>query len=251
MPIASILILAVATFITAFLSGIFGMAGGLILMGVLLSIFPVSHAMVAHGVLQSVANGWRAWLLRRSIILPIFWWYLIGASLAIALLLMIAWRPSRTIVFVLLGLVPFLVWLPKSFFHLDAVRPSHAILAGFLVTALNTFAGVAGPALDIFFVRTKLTRHQIVATKSVTQLVAHIVKVIFWSGIAVTGMMQQNAELLYLLLALIPVSMLGTWGGGKVLNRLNDRSFLQWIKVLVSIIGLVYLIRAIIILIGD
>jgi uncharacterized membrane protein YfcA len=250
MPIASILIVIIATFITAFLSGIFGMAGGLILMGVLLSIMPVPQAMVAHGVLQSVANGWRSWLLRRSIKLPIFCWYLVGASLAIGLLLLIAWRPSRTIVLVLLGLVPFLVWLPKSIFHLDAARPSHAILAGLLVTSLNTFAGVAGPALDIFFVKTQLTRHQIVATKSITQLVAHIIKIIFWSSVAVAGMLQQNAELLYILLAAIPVSMLGTWGGGKVLNRLNDRSFLRWIKILVTVIGIVYLLRALFLLAG-
>jgi len=248
MPIASILILTIATLLTAFLSGIFGMAGGLILMGVLLSILPVPQAMLVHGILQSAANGWRCWLLRGAIQLPILGWYLLGAVLAIGLLLLIAWRPSRTMVFVLLGLVPFLVWLPRSIFHLDASKPSHAILAGLVVTALNTFAGVAGPALDIFFVRTKLTRHQIVATKSVTQLVAHIVKIIFWSGIAFVGISEQNSGLLLIVLVMIPISMLGTWVGGKVLNRLNDRSFLRWVKVLVTIIGLVYLLRALLLL---
>lgn len=250
MPIASILIVAIATLLTAFLSGIFGMAGGLILMGVLLSIFSVPQAMVAHGILQSVANGWRSWLLRRSIKSTILGWYLLGAVLAIGLLLLISWRPSRTIVFVLLGLVPFLVWLPKSVFHLDAEKPVHAILAGLIVTTLNTFAGVAGPALDVFFVRTKLTRHQIVATKSVTQLVAHVIKIIFWSSVAFTGAFEQNTALLLLLLAVIPVSMLGTWGGGKVLNRLSDRSFLRWVKVLITIIGIVYLLRALFLLAG-
>jgi uncharacterized membrane protein YfcA len=37
---------------TAFLSGIFGMAGGLILIGVLLVILPVPEAMMLHGVTQ-------------------------------------------------------------------------------------------------------------------------------------------------------------------------------------------------------
>ncbi|MFT6541704.1 MAG: putative membrane protein YfcA, partial [Maricaulis maris] len=40
----------VATFITAFISGVFGMAGGLILMGALALVLPVAAAMVVHGV---------------------------------------------------------------------------------------------------------------------------------------------------------------------------------------------------------
>ena len=37
---------------TAFLSGIFGMAGGLILMGVLLTLLPLPEAMALHAVTQ-------------------------------------------------------------------------------------------------------------------------------------------------------------------------------------------------------
>jgi uncharacterized membrane protein YfcA len=244
LPIASAFILLLATLCTAFLSGIFGMAGGLILMGILLSLVSVPQAMVAHGLLQMVANGWRSYLLRTSIRLDILTWYCLGAILAIGILFLIAWRPSRQMVFVLLGIVPFFVWLPKSLFHLDAERPFHALLAGLFVTSLNTFAGVAGPALDIFFVQTSLTRHQIVATKSITQMVAHFVKIIFWSGIAFAGAVSESRDLLLLIALAVPLSMTGTWMGGKVLNRMSDKSFLRWVKALVSVIGLVYLLRA-------
>lgn len=43
--------------VTAFLSGIIGMAGGLVLMGALALLLPVSAAFVTHGILQLVANG--------------------------------------------------------------------------------------------------------------------------------------------------------------------------------------------------
>ena len=52
---------------TAFLSGIFGMAGGLILIGVLLVIFPLPTAMVLHAITQMASNGWRATLWWRHI----------------------------------------------------------------------------------------------------------------------------------------------------------------------------------------
>ena len=45
---------------TALLSGVFGMAGGLILIGVLLVVMPLPQAMVLHAVTQMASNGWRA-----------------------------------------------------------------------------------------------------------------------------------------------------------------------------------------------
>ncbi len=52
---------------TAFLSGLFGMAGGLILIGVLLTILPLPSAMVLHAITQMASNGWRAFLWRSHI----------------------------------------------------------------------------------------------------------------------------------------------------------------------------------------
>ena len=54
--------LAVAAVVTSFISGIFGMAGGMLLIGVLLFLLPVPVAMVFHGVIQIAANGLRSWL---------------------------------------------------------------------------------------------------------------------------------------------------------------------------------------------
>ena len=60
-------VLGVSAFVTSFISGILGMAGGMILMGILLAVMPVSGAMMLHGVTQMASNGWRAWLWRSEI----------------------------------------------------------------------------------------------------------------------------------------------------------------------------------------
>ena len=60
---ATLMIALFATMIgTAFLSGIFGMAGGMILVGVLLALLPVPAAMALHAITQMASNGWRAFL---------------------------------------------------------------------------------------------------------------------------------------------------------------------------------------------
>ena len=76
--------LIVTAFLTALLSGIFGMAGGLVLMGALAFVLPVSAAFVTHGLLQLVANGWRAILHRQHIAWPIIWNYAIASAVAAA-----------------------------------------------------------------------------------------------------------------------------------------------------------------------
>ena len=52
---------------TSFLSGIFGMAGGLVLMGVLLALLPLPEAMALHAVTQMASNGWRGLLWWRHV----------------------------------------------------------------------------------------------------------------------------------------------------------------------------------------
>lgn len=244
MPILVALIILAVSFVTSFISGIFGMAGGLILMGVLAALVPVASAMIIHGALQMAANGWRAWLLRGDIDWSVFRRYAAGSMVGVAALLLVSWQPDKRALYLLLGLTPLLVWLPKERLDLDIQRPMHAYAAGAGVQALNTLAGVAGPLLDLFFVRTEMTRQQIVATKSVTQTLAHLVKIAFWSVPVVSAAGLSALPPAWFILAAIPIAMSGTWLGGLVLQRMTDVNFKAWMKGLVTVIGCVYLLRA-------
>ncbi|MEO1028826.1 MAG: sulfite exporter TauE/SafE family protein [Pseudomonadota bacterium] len=248
-PIA--LLIVATTAATSFLSGIFGMAGGMILMGVLIAIVPVAMAMVTHGVIMSIANGWRAWLLRDAIDWRVFWRYMIGAVIGAAVLLLVTWRPLKSDVYLILGLVPLVIWIPKHWFHLNIRKPVQAEIAGFIVQGMNTLAGVAGPLLDIFFVEAGMNRQQVVATKSATQVVSHLVKISYWSApLILAGQAAGDAVTdpiwppLWLFALAIPVSMTATWGGRAVLNRMKDAEFQKWVKWLITVIGAVYIWRA-------
>ena len=237
-------IILLATLVSAFISGIFGMAGGLVLMGVLAAILPVAAAMIVHGAIQMVSNGWRAFLLRGHIDWRIFGRYALGSLAAVLTLALLAWRPDKTVVYLLLGLTPLMVWVPKKLLDLDITKRGQAETAGFIVQGLNTLAGVAGPLLDLFFVRTDLTRQAIVATKSATQVLAHVVKIAFWSLPFLASAGAGAMPPLWLFALAIPLSMTGTWLGGLVLERMSDVNFKRWMRWLVTVIGLVYLARA-------
>ncbi len=230
-------------FVTATLSGVFGMAGGLVLMGALALVLPVQAAFVSHGILQLVANGWRSVLHRKHVRWDIVGWYALASAIAGGVVSLLSFAPSKPLLFLLLGLVPGLTWLPRKWINLDAARPPQAFASGLAVTGLNLTAGVAGPLLDIFFVRTELTRHAIVATKAATQVFAHLAKILVYGAPLVVGR-EIGAPPWWVFAIAIPVSMLGTACGGWILDRVSDVDFKRWTRWIVTAVGVSYLVQA-------
>ena len=243
MSLAVGVFLIATAFVTAALSGVFGMAGGLVLMGVAALLLPVKAAFVTQGLLQMVANGWRAILHRPYVRWDIVGWYALASLIAAGVAALISFTPSKPLVYLLLGLVPGLTWLPTRWIQLDAARPTQAFLSGLSVTGLNLTAGVAGPLLDIFFVRTELTRHAIVATKATTQVFSHLAKgLVYGAPLLAAG--ASDMPPWWVFGFAIPLSMAGTVVGGRVLDRMNDVDFKRWTRWIVTGLGVIYLVQA-------
>ena len=236
------LIIILATLGTAFLSSIFGMLGGLILMGILVSIMPVSQAMVLHGLIQLTSNGYRAWLNRKDISWSIVATLIVGNIIGLAGLVFVAFVPDRITVLLALGLLPYIAWaLPKNA-ALDVTKKPIGLLAGMVVVATNLLAGVGGPLLDIFFQRVDMTRHQVVATKAVAQSLGHISKVIFFGFLTVSA--SNDWPVLWLVLIAMTASVTGTTLGKKILDKINDEIFFLWTQRILLSVGAVFIVYA-------
>ena len=236
------LIIILATLGTAFLSSIFGMLGGVILMGILVSIMPVSQAMVLHGLIQLTSNGYRAWLNRKDINWSIVATLIVGNIIALAGLVFVAFVPDRITVLLALGLLPYIAWaLPKNA-ALDVSKKPIGLLAGMVVVATNLLAGVGGPLLDVFFQRVDMTRHQVVATKAVAQSLGHISKVIFFGFLTVSA--SNDWPVLWLVLIAMTASVTGTTFGKKILDKINDEIFFLWTQRILLSVGAVFIVYA-------
>ncbi len=238
------IVLLAIVLVTATISGVFGMVGGVVLMGALALVMPVSAAMVTHGAVQIVSNGWRGILHGKHIAWRIVGLYALGSAAAGGALALVSYAPSKAWLYLLLGLVPGLAWLPKNLLRLDAARAPHAFGCGFAVTALNIAAGVAGPLLDVFFIRTELTRHQIVATKAATQVLSHLAKIAFYGAPFLLASETTGLPPLWFFLAAAPLAMLGGALGARVLDSMSDKSFLNWTRWMLTGLGLLYLAQA-------
>lgn len=238
---ALLLLLTVAAFATAALSATFGMAGGLLLMGLYTSVLPVPAAMVLHGVTQLVANGGRAVALRSHVHTRGVGHYLAGAAVAWILLHFLRWSPSESTVLLGLGLVPFVALALPAGPLLDFAHRRGALLCGALVVGTQLAFGVAGPLLDVFFVRGGLERHAVVATKAVTQALSHTLKILFF--LPILGGFDTDLALAALLTVL--GALVGTRVGAKLLDRIGEATFRRWTRRLVLAIGATFLVRGV------
>lgn len=239
MPTALLVaILAVSATATSFISGILGMAGGLILMGILLALMSVPSAMMLHGITQLASNGWRAFLWRLHIDWRVFRGYLWGSLAVLALFVVFRFVVSKPWVLITMGLTPFVALLLPERLHLNVERRGHSSLCGAICAALSLTAGVSGPILDTFFVRSKMSRHAVVATKASTQSLSHTLKIGYFGGVLAFG---GGGVPPWLGLMMVAFSVLGTTLSARVLEKMSDNAFRLWTRRVVMTIGVAYL----------
>jgi uncharacterized membrane protein YfcA len=167
---------------------------------------------------------------------------MIGGAAAFALFAWLRFVPDRAMIFVLLGIMPFLgLALPERLAP-RADRPFASELCGFLSTALQLISGVSGPALDIFLIRTALDRRAVVSTKALCQTATHFMKLVYFGGLIGGGIGDLHPGVVVLAVA---VAVIATHLARTVLERLSDVQFRRWMKILMLIIGAFYLAQGV------
>ena len=155
----------------------------------------------------------------------------------LGLFLVYRWLVPTWAIFLLLGLSPLVRYIPRVAVSVETRAGS--VLCGVVVMAAQLLAGASGPLLDIFFVDSKLDRHQIVATKAFTQSLGHTVKVFYFA----TFIAMSDIAFGSLLLA-AACAPIGTYLGKQILSMLSNRNFRMASIVLTHVIGVIYLAKA-------
>jgi uncharacterized membrane protein YfcA len=236
----SVLAIIAATIVfSSFLSGVFGMAGGMVLLGVLLNYLDVATGMIVFSIIQLFANGWRVVQWRRYVLWPIFGWYVVGAMAAFAGMWAIAFVPDKATVFLALGVMPFAVEALPA-----AMRPSIEwkgvpLVTGAAATVVQILAGVGGLFLDIFFQKSALDRKTTNATKAVAQTFSHIVRALYFGSLGGVDDLPLWATGPAILLAIGGTSL-----APFIVERMTDHGFRQWSRAIILAISAVYLVRA-------
>jgi uncharacterized membrane protein YfcA len=234
----ALLVLCAVALVTAILSAIVGMAGGITLLSVMLLFLEPLTAIPLHGAIQLVSNGSRTLVQRRHVRWGLVARY--GALLAPMgfVGLVIAQALSPALARALIGLfVLVATWAPGRLLlgtHPEETDPKRRFfLLGGVVGVLNMTVGATGPLIAPFFLNLGLTRQSLIGTKAACQTLGHLVKIAVFGAVGFAF-----GPYLAPLLLLCAMVVAGTWIGSRLLERVSELWFTRLYKSVLTVIAL-------------
>ncbi|HEU4427635.1 MAG TPA: sulfite exporter TauE/SafE family protein [Myxococcota bacterium] len=236
-------ILSVTAFLTAILSAIVGMAGGMTLLAVMLIFLPPLAAIPLHGAIQLASNFSRTVIQREHARYDLLWRYGLPLLPMGALGLLVASRlPERALETAIGAFVLVATWRP-AWLALgtragasETVRFSAlGVVAGFL----NVTIGATGPLVAPFFLNLGLPRQAVIGTQAGVQALGHVAKLVLYAGFGFA--FREHLPLLALASA---CAIAGTWVGSRLLDRISERTFTRLYKTVLTVLALQLVVGA-------
>jgi hypothetical protein len=168
------------------------------------------------------------------------WRYLVGSTLMFLILRSVAIIPSKAVIYLGLGLIPFAADLLPKRLTPDITRPGAPYICGAFIILLQLLAGAAGHILDVFFQKSRMDRKSIVATKAVTQVAGHFYRIIYFGSFAATF---DDSIPLWAYGVAIGLAFAGTSTAALVLHRMTDEDFRMWSRRVTISVSVTYLAR--------
>jgi uncharacterized membrane protein YfcA len=230
----STLAIAAAAFLTAMLSGIAGVGGGTILIGIFYAIgLTTAQAVPLHAAVQMASNATRTAAYFRAVDWRAAGWFLLGCApspflvapfvahvnvhaieLVLALLIMGSLIPTRS------DAKP----LPLRWAYL---------LAGVMVGSIGMFVGASGLFVGRLFLRPEWRKETMIGTLALCQCLGHGMKILGFASIGLGPLGQAN-----LLWPLLIAVVLGTLGGKWLNQRLSEERFRHLVHAILWVMSL-------------
>ena len=242
---AALITLTLATFVTATISGIIGMGGGMLLLATMFCFLPHGEAIPLHAAVQFVSNGSRIVVFRKNVDWRTVAKFAAGVVPGSVLAGLILWRLGeigraepylKTLIGVYILTVAFLP-RPGGAEHAEVRRGF--VLVGLLAGTAALTVGAIGPLIAPFFARRGFVKERLIATKATCQMLTHVLKIpAFWLlGTIEFGKFSR------LLIAMAVVAVLGTLLGKRILRHVSPELFVRFYQVALTLAGLKVLIR--------
>jgi len=227
------------SFFTSLLSGVTGGGGGILLFSLMTFLMPISEIVPIHGIVQFGSNSSRILLLRKYLIKSMQVYFALGAILGViaAVYLSHYYRlDNRLLLGLIIILISYSLFKPKKMPALEITYPAF-FLVGIIAGIIGIFIGTIGPFIAVFFVRNDLSKHEIVANKSIMQWLVHLMKIPAFFSLGF-----DYIKTIYLWLPMIAIGYIGTHYGVRLLGIIKDSYFRFIFKaaLFVALIRLIY-----------
>jgi uncharacterized membrane protein YfcA len=230
-------ILCLASLITAVVSAVLGMAGGIMLLAVMLLFLPPAVAIPIHALVQLSSNASRTMIHARSVRRDLLFPYVLLLLPAGALTLPLVQHAPADALRLGIGVFVLIATWRKRWLLLGVdpdripVRPRFA-LVGAGAGAIGPLVGATGPFIAPFFLGIGLTRFELIGTKAACQATGHLAKLLLF-GLAGFAFLEYAELMLGMAISVV----VGTWLGTRLLRHLDDDRFTQLYKLTLTAVA--------------
>lgn len=226
--------IAAVGFFTAALSGVAGLGGGTILIGVLYALgLAPTVAVPLFAAVQFVSNLSRTAAYFRHVEWRAAGWYLLTAAPTPFLVAPFVASANVDVVLLLLAGLILVSLVPARDGAEPIARTPALLLAGFLNGSVGMFVGATGLFVGRLFLRPEWSKETVIGTLALTQTMGHALRVL---GYASAGfLVTQRAELL---LPLVAAVVAGTFAGRALNRRLDERLFRRLFKAILVVLSI-------------
>lgn len=231
-------ILCAASLFTAGVSAVLGMAGGIMLLAVMLLFLEPAIAIPIHAVVQLTSNSSRTVIHARSVRRDLLFPFTILLLPAGALTLPLVQIAPEEALRMAIGVFVLVATWKRGWLLLGIdperipIHPRFA-LVGAGSGAIGPIIGATGPFIAPFFLGIGLNRFELIGTKAACQTTGHLAKMILF-GIAGFAFL----DYIGLMVGMAGCVVAGTWLGTRLLHRLDDDRFTQLYKLTLTAVAL-------------
>ncbi len=229
---SALIILTLSCFFTSIVSGMLGMAGGALFLGVLASFVETTFVVPLYALVMVVSAGSRTIFFVKHINWRIVVFYILGLLPGAFLGIYIFRLLPKDLIKLLMGIFILLaVFLPLS---RKEYRLNIKMFApvGFVAGFIGIFFGASGLFTGSFYVRQGIIKEELIATKSTCAIFDHLLK-IFLFGLIGINVFSFGTPIILLMVAVIP----GIYVGKKLLHGLSDKAFIIVFKSILVVLA--------------
>ncbi len=238
-------ILAIAALAGSIISAILGMAGGIMLLAIMLCFMSHGEAIPTHAVVQIASNGTRVVAFIRNVDCGAFGRFCVGVVPGGLIGMLLLWslgQPERA--------EPYLKTLIGAFILVATYLPKPPgesrgpgswwdfPIAGLAAGTAALTVGAVGPLIAPLFARRNFVKERLIATKAVCQLATHVMKIPAFLLIRQLDVAHLGSLAFVMILMVIP----GTLIGKRILKHVSERHFMIGYRVALTLAGLKVLI---------
>lgn len=221
-------VIVIGSFFAALSNAAFSTGGAMIMLAITSAVLPVSAIVPIHSTLLIGSTVSRAVVFRSYVDWRIAGPFLVGTVFAVAIAARLYIElPDSAIAIAIAVVMLIAIWLPAISWR-PRVRHPWAIV-GFIHAFFSTLFAY-GALLHAVILHTNLRRRQIVGTMAASLTGMGILKI---AGYAAWGF--DYRPYVAMIVGALGASILGTWAGRLVIDRVSERTFRFVFKALVTV----------------